>query len=99
MHCGVWYFLGAMVSAVWRKGDTGKGHWAWIGGAGLLEEIERSGQAGGALQGSREWTLLIGWTESCGCKGTCEFGCEQRGGGSCCLLGPKEREERSKDLC
>lgn len=77
MHRGAWYFLGAMVSAGWRKGDTGKGHRAWIGGAGLMEEIERSGQAGGALQGSGEWTLLMGWMERCGCKGACGFGCEQ----------------------
>lgn len=28
---GVWYFLGAMVSAVWRKGETRKGL-DWRGG-------------------------------------------------------------------
>lgn len=42
-----------------------------------MEGIERSRRAGGALQGSGEWTLLMGWMERCGCKGACGFGCEQ----------------------
>lgn len=49
-----------MVFAVWRKGVTGRGvHWPWI--RGVMEEVVRSGQAGGVFEGSKDWFLLTGW--------------------------------------
>lgn len=39
-------------------------YWTWI--RGVMEEVERSGQTGSVLEGSKDWSLLMGWIWRCG---------------------------------